>query len=78
MGEHAADPDGGVGQVDDDVPGRVQGGRDGADGHGFAGTDLAGDDPDRALIHTPADSGDRFTVAGAAVQHRRSQARSAR
>ena len=43
----AADPDGGVGQVDDGVPGRVQCGEGGADGDGLAGADLAGDDPDR-------------------------------
>src|SRR5664279_241543 len=42
--DHAADTDGGVGQVDDHVPGGVQAGGGGADGDGFPGADLAGDD----------------------------------
>ena len=69
VGEHAAHPDGGVGQVDEHVPGWIQrrGGR--PDGDGFACADFAGDHPDRALVHTPGDAGDRFTVAGMAVQH---------
>jgi hypothetical protein len=78
VGEHAAHADGGVGQVDDDVAGRVQGGRRGADGHGFAGSDFAGDDPDRALVHAPGDPGNGFAVAGVAVQHRRCQVASER
>lgn len=44
----AADPDGGVGQVDEGVAGRVQRGQRGADRDGFAGADLAGDDSDAA------------------------------
>ncbi|BCI83256.1 hypothetical protein MTY66_48810 [Mycolicibacterium sp. TY66] len=78
VGEHAAHSDGGVGQVDDDVAGGVQGGGCGADGYGFAGADFTGDDPDGALVHTPADPGDRFAVAGVAVQHRGGQVTSER
>ena len=69
VGEHAAHPDGGVGQVDEHVPGRIQVGGGRPHGHGLAGADLAGDHPDRALVHTPGDAGDRLTVAGMAVQH---------
>ena len=65
----AADPDGGVGQVDDGVPGGVQGGERGADCDGLAGSDFAGDDPDPAFGDAPADPGDGFAVAGVAVQH---------
>ena len=67
--QHAAHPDGGVGQVDDHVPGRVQGGGGGADGDGLAGADLAGDHAERVLVHAPGDPGDRLAVAGVAVQH---------
>lgn len=73
VGEHAAHPDGGVGEVDDYVPRRIQGGGCRADRDGFASADFAGDDADGALVHTPADAGDRFAVAGVAVQHRRRQ-----
>jgi hypothetical protein len=38
----SADADHGVGQVDDGVPGGVEGGEDGADGDGFPGADFAG------------------------------------
>ena len=48
--QDAADPDGGVGQVDDDVPGGVQRGGGGADRDGFAGADLAGDDAEGVLV----------------------------
>src|SRR3954454_10869584 len=69
----AADPDGGVGEVDDGVPGRVQPGQRGADRDGLPGADLAGDDPDPALGHAPADAGHGFARAGVAVQHPRRQ-----
>ena len=78
VGQHAAHPDGGVGQVDDDVPGRVQRGGRRTDGHRFAGTDFPGDDPDGALVHAPADPGDGFAVGGVAVQHRWCQVASER
>ena len=69
----AADADGGVAEVDDGVPGRVQGGERGADGDGFAGADLAGDDAEGALVDAPGDPGDGFGVGGVAVQHARGQ-----
>src|SRR4051794_41232626 len=69
----ATDADGGVGQVDDGVAGRVQPGQCGADRDGLSGADLAGDDPDPALGHAPADAGHGFAVAGVAVQHPRCQ-----
>jgi hypothetical protein len=65
--QHAADPYRGVRQVDDEVPGGVQGGGRGPDGDGFAGADFPGDDPDGVLIDTPGDPGDRFSVGGVAV-----------
>ena len=65
----AADPDRRVGQVDDGVPGRVQGVQGGADGDGFPGADLAGDHPDAVLGDAPADPGDGLAVGGVAVQH---------
>ena len=67
--QHAADPDGRVGQVDDHVPGGVQRGGRGADGDGFPGTDLAGDHAEGVLVDAPGDPGDGFTVPGVAVQH---------
>ena len=65
----AADPDRRVGQVDDGVPGRVQGGERGADGDGLPGADLAGDHPDAVFGDAPADPGDGLAVGGVAVQH---------
>ena len=65
----AADPDRRVGQVDDGVPGRVEGGEGGADGDGFPSTDLAGDHPDAVLGDAPADPGDGLAVGGVAMQH---------
>ncbi|BBY60671.1 hypothetical protein MSAR_38070 [Mycolicibacterium sarraceniae] len=38
--QHAADPDRGVGQVDDDVAGRIERGGRGPDRDGLTGTDL--------------------------------------
>jgi hypothetical protein len=43
------------------------------DGDGFPGADLTGDDAEGVLVHAPGDPGDRFTVAGVAVQHARGQ-----
>lgn len=71
--QHPSDPDGGVRQVDDHVPGGVQGGGGGADGDGFPGADLAGDHPQCVLFHAPGDAGDSLPVAGVAVQHLRRQ-----
>ena len=51
------------------MPGRIQVGAGCAHGYGLAGADLAGDHPDRALVHTPGDAGDGRAVAGMAVQH---------
>src|SRR3954469_17270066 len=65
----ATDPDGGVGEVDDRVPGGAQPGEGGADRDGLPGAALAGDDPDPALGDAPADPGHGFAVAGVAVQH---------
>src|SRR5947207_1859580 len=47
----------------------VQGGQRGADRDGFAGADLAGDDPEGVLVDAPGDAGAGFGVAGVAVQH---------
>jgi hypothetical protein len=55
------------------VPGGVQAGGRGPDGDGLAGADFPGDHPDGVLIDTPGDPGDRFSVGGVAVQHRRGQ-----
>src|SRR6478735_10618915 len=60
--QHAADPDGRVGQVDHHVPGGVQGGGRGADGDGFPGADLTGDDAEGVLVDAPGDPGDGFAV----------------
>ena len=65
----AADPDGGVGQVDDRIARIVQCGQCGADGDGLAGADFAGDDADAAFGDAPADAGDGLAVSGMAVQH---------
>ena len=65
----AAGADGGVAEVDDGVPGGVQGGEGGADGDGFAGADFAGDDAEGVFGDAPGDPGDGFGVAGVAVQH---------
>ena len=62
--QHPADPDGRVGQVDGDVPGGVQRGGRGADGDGFPGADLTGDDAEGVLVDAPGDPGDGFAVAG--------------
>ena len=69
----ATDPDGGVGQVDDAVAGRVERGDCRAHGHGFPGADLAGDHPDAPFGHAPADAGHGLTMAGVSVQHPRGQ-----
>ena len=65
----AAGADGGVAEVDDGVPGGVEGGEGGADGDGFAGADFAGDDAEGAFGDAPADPGDGFGVGAVAVQH---------
>ena len=72
--EHAADPDGGVGQVDHHVPGGVQRGRRCPHGHRLARTDLTGDHSEGVLVDAPADPRDGFGVPVVAVQHRRGEA----
>ena len=72
--QHAADPDRGVGQVDDHVPGGVQAGGRGAHGHRLAGADLAGDHTEGVLVDAPGDAGHGLGVTVVAVQHRRREA----
>ena len=62
----AADSDGGVGEVDDGVPRRVQPGQRGADRDGLPGADLAGDHSDAVFGDAPADPGDGLAVGGVA------------
>ena len=69
----AADADGGVAQVDEGVPGGVQAGEGGAQGHGLAGADFAGDHAEGVLADAPADPGGGLGVGGVAVQHARRQ-----
>ena len=54
-GEHAAHPDGGVGQVDEHVPGRIQVGGGRAHGDGLAGADSAGDRLQQLRAMLPCD-----------------------
>jgi hypothetical protein len=63
----AADADGGVAQVDDDMAYRVQAGKRGADGDGLAGPDLSGDHAERAFGDRPGDAGDSLVVGSVAV-----------
>ena len=58
----AAGAEGGVGDVDDLVAGAVQGVDGGAHGHGLAGADVAGDDPEGGLDDTEVDAGDGLGV----------------
>src|SRR5437763_12068120 len=55
------------------MPGGVQGSGRGADGNGFAGTDLTGDHPQGVLVDAPGDAGYRLGVSAVAVQHRGGQ-----
>jgi hypothetical protein len=59
----------GPGQVDEGVPGLVEGGDGGPGGDGLSGADLAGDHPGRAFADAPGDAGGRFGVRGMGVQH---------
>ena len=68
-GVDAAAADGGVAEVDDHVPGGVQRGGGGADRHGLARADLAGDHAEGVLVDAPADPGHGLGVAVVAVQH---------
>jgi hypothetical protein len=43
--------------------------KNGADGHGLPGADLAGDDTDGAFADAPTDPCDSLVVRGVAVQH---------
>ena len=54
--------EGRVGDVDDLVPGGVQRGDGGAQGHGLARADVPGDDAERGLEDAEADPGDRLGV----------------
>ncbi|MGH3924252.1 MAG: hypothetical protein ACRDTT_15550 [Pseudonocardiaceae bacterium] len=58
----ASGADGGVGDVDDRVPGRVEVGDRAAGGQRLADPDLAGDQPDGLLVDEVADSGGGFEV----------------
>jgi hypothetical protein len=58
----AAGAEGGVGDVDDLVAGRVEGRDGGADGHGLACADVPGDHSERGLDDAKADPGDRLGV----------------
>jgi len=69
----ATGADGGVAEVDDRAAGLVQLGEGGADGDGFAGTDLAGDHAEGAFGDAPADAGDGFGVCAVPVQHLRGE-----
>ena len=69
----AAHADGGVAQVDEGVAGGVEAGEGGAQGHGFAGADFAGDHAEGVLADAPADPGGCLGVGGVAVQHARRQ-----
>jgi hypothetical protein len=69
----AAGAGGGVGQVDEGVPGLVKGGDRGAGGDGLASADLAGDDAEGALGDAPGDPGGGFGAAGVLVQHGRGE-----
>jgi hypothetical protein len=63
-----AGAEGGVGDVDDLVPGRVQGGDGGAQRHGLPGADVPRHDSERRLHDAEADPGDRLGVRGPAEQ----------
>jgi hypothetical protein len=69
----AADPDHGVGDVDDGVSRRVEGVRAGADRDGLAGADLAGDHTYRSFGDAPGDAADGLVVGIVSVQHARRQ-----
>jgi len=60
--------EGGVGDVDDLVAGRVEAGDGGAQRHGLACADVAGDHPERGFHDAEADPGDRLGVRGPAEQ----------
>ena len=67
-GVDAADPDLGVGQVDEGVAGGVEAVGGGAERGGLAGADLAGDDAEAAGGDEPAQPGDGFLVGGGGEQ----------
>src|SRR5581483_5007384 len=64
----AADPGGGVADVDDRVGGGVEVGDRGADRDGLAGADLAGDHADRLVGDGPGDAGGGLAAVAVAVQ----------
>ena len=66
----AAGAGGGVGEVNQGVPGLIERGDGGAGGGGLAGADFAGDHGEGALAGAPGDPGDGLGVRGVVVQHR--------
>src|SRR5260370_19542426 len=64
---------GGVGEVDQGVPGLVECGDGGAGGGGLAGADFAGDHGQGALAGGPGGPGGRLRVSGVVVQHGRGE-----
>ena len=64
----AARADARVGEVDDGVPGGVEGGDGGAGGDGLAGADLAGQEAERLLFDHEGDAGERLLVGARAVE----------
>jgi hypothetical protein len=74
-GVEAASTDGGVTEVDDRVPARIEAGKGGADGDGLASAYFAGDHAEAAFADAPADPGDRFGMRAVTMQHLRRQAR---
>jgi hypothetical protein len=69
LGVQAALADAGVGDLDDGVAHRVEGGDGGAGGHRLASADLAGDHADGVLADQPGDTGDGLGVAAVVVEH---------
>jgi hypothetical protein len=64
----AAGAERGVGDVDQVMPGLVEGRDGGADGDGLARADFAADDPKGGVGDAEADAGDRFGVRVAQVE----------
>src|SRR5262245_2214442 len=65
--------EGGVGDVDDLVAGRVQGGASGTGSDRLAGADLAGDHAQRRLLDAVEDAGDGLLMRDAGEELRRCQ-----
>ena len=54
----------GGGQLNEDMAVGIEGGKEGADGCGFAGADIAGDEADAALFDDKVEASDEFLEAG--------------